>query len=187
MNSKVLQQILIVFSIIVSSVNAVSENFKLELHGPKQLKGMTIYYDDNSIFIGKKSPVSLVNGTIQDDGSLKLGTNEFIGIKKNYLTVTNNFTEYALPFKIDSKGFLNLYGEKEFKAIPNGETDTWILASKNALSTLSSSYTVKVKCVNDKGKKVDKFSIKGSGANELQAGVIIYPLGIIMTSLYLII
>ncbi|KAL2708416.1 hypothetical protein KLU848_2947 [Kluyveromyces marxianus] len=187
MNLKALHQILIVFSIIVSSVCAVSENFKLELHGPKQLKGMVIYYDDNSILIGKKSPVSLINGTIQDDGSLKLGTDEFIGIKKNYLTVTNNFTEYALPFKIDSKGFLNLYGEKEFKAIPNGETETWILASKNAVSTLSSSYTVKVKCVNNKGKKVDKFSIKGSGASELQAGSIIYPLGMIMTSLYLII
>lgn len=156
----------LVATLWLTTVYAASEKFGLKLTGPNELKGMMIYEDGSSLFIGKHSG-DIIEGTIQEDGSLKLGTGEFIGINKNYLTLTTNYTQYATPFGINGDGYLTLYGEKEFKAIPSGQTDIWILASNNAVSTLDSVHTTKVKCVDSDGKKVNKFTVNGSSASKL--------------------
>lgn len=163
-------QIWLLALLVPSVVNAISDSFTFELSTKeKGLKNLKIIETDEDIFIGQSNDDSRVlNGTIQDDGSLKLGNNSFIGISKNLFTVTNDTTEYAQPFSIDKKGKLNLYGSKKFKAIPSGGTGSnkWTLGSSQATSNLKEGvYEVEIKCVNSKGKSADKFSISGSGAS----------------------
>ncbi|CDO95206.1 unnamed protein product [Kluyveromyces dobzhanskii CBS 2104] len=108
--------IVLLVTLFLSAVRAASDEFSLKLSGPKELNGMTIYEDDDSLYIGKPSSDDLLGGKIQDDGTLKLGDDEFVGINKNCLTVTNNFTDYATPFGIDKDGYLTLYSEKKVQS-----------------------------------------------------------------------
>lgn len=150
-------------------VRAASQSFALELDTNEDaLKAYNIYTVDNNIFIGQS--VYILNGTIQDNGALKMENGSFVGISKNYLTLTNDTTEYAQPFSIDGDGYLNLYGSKDFKAIPSGsENNQYIVGSSQASTTVSGSYTVQIKAVGSDGKKASKFSVSGtSGASKFQ-------------------
>jgi hypothetical protein len=156
----------ILLALLFTTVAAVSESFTLDICTKESaLDGYNIYADDSNIFVGN-SPYVL-NGTIKDNGALKLANQSFVGISKNYLTLTNDTTKYAQPFSIDKDGYLNLYGSKDFKVIPSGsENSQWILASNHATDTVSGTYTVQIKATGADGKKVSQFSISGSGVSK---------------------
>lgn len=176
---------------LFSAVYAISETFTLELSSSeKSLKDMKIYIDDEySITIGASSASGTsVKGSIQEDGSLKLDSGDgFVGIKRNFLTITTNYTDYAIPFAINKDGYLLFQNTKDFKAIPSGKTNSWLLTSEDAVSTAKDAFEIKVKCVNDKGKKVGKFSIAGSGASAIFNRKDVWALSLLsFISLYLL-
>lgn len=153
---------------------AVSDSFNVTLDSDEDsLDDMGIYVEDGSVYIGSTS--SSLTAQIQDDGSVKLGSDSFLGITKNYFTVVNSTTEAAVEFSINKKGLLEYNGEQKFKAIPSGDTNVWILASSDASSSLSSVYDIKIKCKDSSGDTVDAFNNFGSKSS-VQYGVLISSL-----------
>lgn len=158
----------------IATVWGVSDSFNFTLDsGEDSLDDMGIYVEDGSVYIGSTSDA--LSGQIQDDGSIKLDDDLFIGITKNYFTVVNSTVDTAVKFSINKKGRLEYNGEKKFKAIPSGDTNVWILASSDATSSLSSAYDIKIKCEDSKGDTVDAFGNFGSKAT-VQYGVLISSL-----------
>lgn len=166
-----MKQMVALLFLIIGSVFAVSDQFIFSLDtDKKELKNMAIYSDDGNIFIGSSNDHLTAN--VQDDGSIKLDDEEYIGIVKNYFKVENSTTEAAVQFSINGKGYLQYNGEKSFKAIPSGSGNIWILASKYATSDVSTAYDIKIKCLKSNGKKADKFNNFGSKAS-VQLAVLI--------------
>lgn len=152
-------------SAFICYVLAVSDTFTLTLDASdKSLKKLLIYEVDGSVIIGDSSlGGSLINGTIQEDGTVKISSSSFLGISKNYLTVTEEYKEYASTFAINKDGYLTLYRSKDFKVLPSGSDGQYILGSNQATSS-EDIYTVKIKCIKTNGKKANKFSVVSSGA-----------------------
>lgn len=156
-----MKQNIFFFFLLIGSVLAVSDHFTFTLDtDEKALKNLAIYKDDGSIYIGSSNDYLTAN--VQDDGSIKIDDDEYVGIIKNYFKVENSTTEAAIQFSINSKGYLQYNDEKKFKAIPSGSENIWILASNDASSDLSSAYDIKIKCLKSNGKKADKFNNFGT-------------------------
>lgn len=155
------------FLIFIACVFAVSESFTLTLKTDKKvLKKLLIQAKDDSIFIGDVSiGGSSVSGAILDDGTVKVSGNSFIGISKNYLTITDSYKMYASPFGINKDGYLTLYDSKDFKVLPSGTGGQYVVGSKYATSS-EEIYTVNIKCIKSNGKSAGKFEIKSSGAGK---------------------
>lgn len=187
MKLKILTVCLLLTSESLAATSSVtSDVFNLTLSSSEStLNGLVINQQDDNIFVSASGTGETLTGAIQGNGGflIQYSSADYIGISSNYLTITNDNTNIATPFSIED-GYLQLYGEKDFKVIPSGETDTWILASSNAVSSASNVFTVNIKPVKSDGETAASFSVSAAGKIEISIGLMITSVSALLMAFY---